>query len=200
MKQADGMGRTFDVVAATIGLVVLSPVFLLVAACIQILDQGPTIFEARRVGRDGVLFEVYKFRTMINKPCTRGPAITAKGDPRITPIGRILRRTKLDELPQLVNVLKGDMAIVGPRPEDPRYVDLYSQEQRRILTVRPGITSAASVFYRREEELLAGADWETTYRTKILPEKLAIDLDYIDRRSRWTDIKIIGQTILALLK
>lgn len=192
--------RFFDKIAAGAGFVMLAPVFLVVAACVKAQDGGPIFFRARRVGKGGELIEVFKFRTMADDAADRGPAITAKGDTRITPIGGFLRRTKLDELPQLVNVLKGDMSIVGPRPEDPRYVALYSPEQRRILSVKPGITSAASVRYRKEQEQLAGPDWEAIYRTRILPEKLAIDLDYIDRRSLRGDLKIIFQTVLALFR
>ena len=124
-------------------------------------------------------FRLYKFRRMVSDADKQGPGITATGDSRITRVGRFLRRTKIDELPQLINVLSGDMSLVGPRPEDPRYVTLYTPEQRRVLAVRPGITSAASLAYRHEEQLLAGADWETVYREEVLPAKLAIDLEYL---------------------
>lgn len=193
-------GRLFDVAAAGLAMAVLSPVFIGLAILIKILDSGPVFYRARRVGKNGVPIEVLKFRTMVHGAADKGPGITARGDARITKVGRVLRRSKLDELPQLVNVLKGEMAIVGPRPEDPRYVELYSPEERRILSVRPGLTSAASVRYRKEEELLTGADWEVVYRMQILPEKLAIDLEYLDRRSFWSDLKIIGQTFLALFR
>ena len=128
----------------------------------------------------------------------QGPGITTGGDQRVTRLGAFLRRTKLDELPQLWNVLKGEMSLVGPRPEDPRYVALYTPEQRAILRVRPGITSAASLTYRHEEQVLAGPDWEEIYCTKVMPTKIAIDLAYLARRTLWTDLKLIFQTILMM--
>ncbi len=129
-----------------------------------------------------------------------GPAVTASGDRRVTSIGKFLRRTKLDELPQLLNVLKGEMSLVGPRPEDPRYVAIYTPAQRQILDFRPGITSAASLAYRHEEQMLTGDDWETVYRTQIMPEKIAIDLAYMASATVMTDLKLIFQTILAMAK
>jgi lipopolysaccharide/colanic/teichoic acid biosynthesis glycosyltransferase len=135
---------------------------------------------------------------MIKDADIQGPCITALGDERITWFGRFLRRTKLDELPQLINVLKGEMSLVGPRPEDPRYVALYTDKQRQILSVRPGITSAASLAYRQEERMLSGPDWEITYRTRVMPAKLAIDLDYISRRSILTDLWLLLRTGRAL--
>jgi len=130
----------------------------------------------------------------------RGPGITATGDSRVTPVGRFLRRTKIDELPQLINVLRGDMSLVGPRPEDPRYVARYTPEQRRVLAVRPGITSAASLTYRHEEQLLSGEDWETVYRTQVMPEKLAIDLAYLQRRTLWSDLVLVFRTVVAMMR
>jgi lipopolysaccharide/colanic/teichoic acid biosynthesis glycosyltransferase len=127
-----------------------------------------------------------------------GPGITAAGDPRVTPVGAILRRTKLDELPQLVNVLFGDMSLVGPRPEDPRYVALYTDDQRATLRVRPGITSLASLRFRNEEQLLLGPDWEDTYRNEVMPAKLAIELEYLERRSLLLDLRIVLATIASL--
>jgi len=124
---------------------------------------------------------------------------TTAGDRRITRVGRLLRRSKIDELPQLVNVWKGEMSLVGPRPEDPRYVALYTPEQRRVLAVKPGITSPASLQYRHEEELLAGEDWEQVYVEQVMPHKLAIDLEYLQRRTVWTDLGVIWQTVVALL-
>ena len=129
----------------------------------------------------------------------QGPAITTHGDTRVTPLGNFLRRTKLDELPQLINVLTGQMSLVGPRPEDPRYVALYTPEQRKILDVLPGITSAASLAYRHEQALLAGADWETIYRTEVLPAKIAIDLNYLKTANVVTDLGLIFRTSLAVL-
>lgn len=192
------LSRAIDLLAAGIGLLLLSPLFALVAAAVKIDSPGPVFHRARRVGKDGVLFQLYKFRSMVTDADKRGPGITATGDPRITRVGRFLRRTKIDELPQLINVLKGDMSLVGPRPEDPRYVALYTPEQRRVLTVRPGITSAASLAYRHEEQLLSGPDWETVYRTQVMPAKLAIDLAYLERRTLVSDLKLILQTIVAI--
>lgn len=194
------MKRAVDLICAALGLVVLSPILLGVALAIKLSSPGPVFYRATRVGRGGTPFRLYKFRSMVVDADRRGPAITAGGDPRVTPIGRWLRRTKVDELPQLLNVLAGEMSLVGPRPEDPRYVALYDDDQRRILTVRPGITSAASLAYRHEEALLSGPDWERTYRTTIMPQKLAIDLAYVEKQSLWEDFRIILFTIVAMAK
>jgi lipopolysaccharide/colanic/teichoic acid biosynthesis glycosyltransferase len=150
------------------------------------------------VGKDGRLFHLYKFRSMVADAAQRGPGVTGSGDPRVTGVGRILRRTKLDELPQLFNTLIGDMSLVGPRPEDPGYVKSYSVEQLRVLSVRPGITSAATVLHRHEEQMLTGPDWEETYRKEILPAKLRIELDYLSRRTLSGDMLILAQTASAL--
>ncbi|MBA3471290.1 MAG: sugar transferase [Herpetosiphonaceae bacterium] len=194
------MKRAVDLIGAALGLGVLSPILLGVALAIKLSSPGPVFYRATRVGRGGTPFRLYKFRSMVVDADRRGPAITAGGDPRVTPIGRWLRRTKVDELPQLLNVLAGEMSLVGPRPEDPRYVALYDDDQRRILTVRPGITSAASLAYRHEEALLSGPDWERTYRTTIMPQKLAIDLAYVEKQSLWEDFRIILFTIVAMAK
>src|SRR5207244_4623101 len=142
--------RAFDLAVATIGLVVLLPVMLVVALLVKLDSKGPILYRADRVGRYGREFRLYKFRTMIEGAHKHGPAITARDDPRITRLGRILRTSRIDELPQLVNVIRGDMSLVGPRPEDPTYVAFYTPEQSRLLSVRPGITSPASVAYRNE--------------------------------------------------
>ncbi|KAB2853470.1 MAG: sugar transferase, partial [Anaerolineae bacterium] len=155
---------------------------------------------AKRVGKDGREFRLYKFRTMVNNADKQGPGITAAGDNRITRVGRILRRAKLDELPQLINVLRGEMSLVGPRPEDPRYVALYDERQRTVLSVHPGITSLASVEYRNEEKILQGSDWEKLYIEKVMPDKLTLDLQYVENQSLWLDIKIISKTLLSLFK
>jgi lipopolysaccharide/colanic/teichoic acid biosynthesis glycosyltransferase len=171
-----------------------------IAIAIKAQDGGPVLHRAVRIGRGGRPFRLFKFRTMVAGADSMGPGITAGGDPRITPLGRRLRRAKLDELPQLVNVLLGDMSLVGPRPEDPRYVALYTPEQRQVLLVRPGITSAASLAYRREEQLLSGPDWEAAYRGQVMPAKLTIDLDYLARRSFWSDVMLIVRTAMALFR
>lgn len=199
VTSADDMGkRAFDLLVASVGLILLLPIFVPIAALVKVSSRGPVFHRARRVGMGGALFTLFKFRSMVVNAQYLGPAITAQGDSRITSVGRFLRRTKLDELPQLLNVIKGDMSLVGPRPEDPRYVDTYTAEQRAILSVRPGITSAASVVYRNEEHLLRGENWETIYREQILPQKLAIDLAYLHHQSWWSDIGIILRTIIAI--
>src|SRR6185295_4073920 len=158
------------------------------------------LYRARRVGKGGCVFTLYKFRTMVVDDERTGPAITRHEDPRVTAVGRFLRWTKLDELPQLLNTLSGTMSLVGPRPEDPGYVRLYSADQRRVLDVKPGITSPATVLHRDEEAMLTGPDWERRYRTEILPEKLRIELDYMSRRTLGGDIRILAHTAAALLR
>lgn len=190
--------RFFDVTAAGIGLLLLSPVWLLLVVLIRLDSKGPAFYRAARVGREGKLFRLYKFRSMVVDADQQGPGITSAADRRVTRIGVFLRRSKLDELPQLWNVLKGEMSLVGPRPEDPRYVALYTPAQRAVLQARPGITSAASLTYRHEERLLSGPDWETIYRQDVMPSKLAIDLAYLQTRTVWTDLRLIVQTILAI--
>lgn len=190
--------RGIDVLASAAGLVVLSPLLLALVLAVRLTSPGPVFYRAHRIGRDGTPFRLYKFRSMVVNADKVGPAVTVAGDRRVTPVGRFLRKTKLDELPQLINVLRGDMSLVGPRPEDPRYVALYTPEQRAVLRVRPGITSLASVTYRDEESLLHGEDWERLYVEKIMPEKIAIDLDYVQRATPWHDIQIILRTIKAL--
>lgn len=192
--------RAFDVLASGAGLIVLLPLFLILAVAIRLDTQGPIFYRAKRVGKDGALFRLYKFRTMVVDADKVGPGITTAGDARITKMGRFLRRSKLDELPQVINVIKGDMSIVGPRPEDPRYVEMYSAEQRGVLDVRPGITSPASFAFRNEEQMLHGQDWESIYINEIMPAKLAIDLEYSKHPSLLLDLKIIFQTAMAILK
>jgi len=192
------MNRLFEIFVSAVGLVILSPVILVAAVAVKISSPGPVIHRASRAGREGRSFILYKFRTMVVDADQHGPGITSAQDQRITRVGRWLRKTKIDELPQLFNVLKGDMSLVGPRPEDPRYVDLYTPEQRRVLDVRPGITSLASVRYSREEELLTGADWENTYIKTVMPDKLSIELEYLAHRSFWRDLKILWKTARCL--
>jgi lipopolysaccharide/colanic/teichoic acid biosynthesis glycosyltransferase len=181
-------------------LLLTSPLLALIAGGVKLTSPGPVLYRARRVGRGGTVFTLYKFRTMVVNRAPLSPAITRHDDPRITGFGRLLRRTKLDELPQFFNTLMGDMSLVGPRPEDPGYVELYSHDQRRVLDVKPGITSPATILHRHEEDLLVGPDWEQTYRTKILPEKLRIELDYLSRRTFRRDLAILVQTAAAVLR
>jgi lipopolysaccharide/colanic/teichoic acid biosynthesis glycosyltransferase len=201
MAQTDSfMRRLLDVLAATIGLIMLSPLFIVIAVAIKAYDGGPIFYRARRVGKDGWIFSLYKFRTMVVDADRQGPAVTTSGDTRVTPIGRRLRHTKLDELPQLLNVFVGNMSLVGPRPEDPRYVSRYTGGQRQILSVRPGITSAASLAFRHEEQMLSGPEWETVYCTQVLPAKLGIDLEYLSKRTIRSDFGLILRTIAAMFK
>jgi lipopolysaccharide/colanic/teichoic acid biosynthesis glycosyltransferase len=192
--------RAIDIVFSAGGLIILSPLLLILAAAVAFTSPGGVFYRANRVGRGGVPFKLYKFRSMVADADKRGPAVTVAGDRRVTPVGKFLRKTKLDELPQLLNVLKGDMSLVGPRPEDPRYVALYTPEQRAVLNVRPGITSLASVTYRDEESLLTGADWEKLYIETIMPAKIAIDLAYVARATPLEDVKIILRTVGAILR
>jgi lipopolysaccharide/colanic/teichoic acid biosynthesis glycosyltransferase len=183
--------RILDITAASLGLVFLSPLFLGLALAIKLSSRGPVFYRALRIGKAGQPFQLYKFRSMQQDADKLGPGITAADDHRITPLGRFLRRTKLDELPQLINVVRGEMNLVGPRPEDPRYVRLYTPEQRRVLLVRPGITGAASLTYRHEAQLLAGPNRESIYRYQIMPAKLEIDLEYLSHRTLWSDLRLI---------
>ena len=190
--------RLLDISISLLGLIVLSPLLLVVAVVVKCSSQGPVLYRARRAGRNGRPFTLYKFRSMVVDAADRGPRVTGSNDPRITGVGRILRRTKLDELPQLFNTLIGDMSLVGPRPEDPGYVKSYSADQLQVLRVKPGITSPATVLHRHEEELLNGPDWEETYRRVILPAKLEIELEYLSRRTLSKDVVILARTASAL--
>jgi lipopolysaccharide/colanic/teichoic acid biosynthesis glycosyltransferase len=188
--------RSFDIVTSLAGLTLLSPLLLVIAVIVKMSSSGPIFYCALRIGRHEKKFKLYKFRSMFVDADKYGPGITVAGDPRVTPVGKFIRRTKMDELPQLINVLLGDMSIVGPRPEDPRYVAMYDEQQKKILSVRPGITSLASVRYRNEETLLQGSDWEKLYIEKIMPDKLKLDLEYISTQNLITDLYIILKTVL----
>jgi lipopolysaccharide/colanic/teichoic acid biosynthesis glycosyltransferase len=191
--------RFLDVFVSGIGLLLLSPLLAAIAVAIKIFSPGPVCYRAMRAGKDGTPFRLYKLRTMVPGAEQSGPGITVAGDRRITRIGRFLRGMKLDELPQLLNVLKGDMSLVGPRPEDPRYLAFYTAEQRRLLRVRPGITSPASLYYRREAALLSESDWERVYVSEILPHKLEVELEYLAHRSLWTDLMLIARTVWVVI-
>jgi len=191
--------RVVDVVVAGVGLVVLSPVLAVIAAWIVLDSRGPVIYRQVRTGRGFRPFEIYKFRTM-RADGPPGPQVTASGDARITRAGHWLRRTKLDELPQLVNVLKGDMSLVGPRPEVPRYVEMFRDDFAEILQARPGITDLASLKYRHEAELLSrSADPETTYVREVLPDKIRLGREYVAQASLWLDLQVIGRTLVGLV-
>ena len=194
------MKRTIDLVAAVLGLLLLWPVFLVVAICVKAEDGGPVLFRQERIGRLGRPFRILKFRTMTPDAPARGPAITTRGDARITRVGTILRAAKLDELPQLWNVLRGEMSLVGSRPEVPRYVDLFRSEYTEILRLRPGITDPASIRFRDESELLgASADPEATYIERILPEKLRLARDYARHSSPAYDLQLVFTTLMCLV-
>ena len=191
--------RLFDVVASGIGLIVLSPLFLLLAVAVKVDSKGTVYFRQIRVGKDGREFDILKFRTMITDAEKRGLQITVGTDARITRVGRILRKIKLDELPQLINVFIGEMSLVGPRPEVPKYVAMYTEEQRQVLIVRPGITDLASVKFRNESEILASCDDpEDTYIHEIMPGKLRINLDYCKKVSPLSDVGLIFYTIFKI--
>lgn len=192
--------RFLDASFALMLLLITSPVMLVVATGTVLLsDSGGVIYRATRVGRNGIPFTMYKFRTM--RLAEPGASITVSGDHRITRWGAWLRRWKLDELPQLFNVLRGDMSIVGPRPEDPKYVELYSADQRRVLSMRPGMTGPASLAFRHEELILAtAANAEEVYVTKIMPTKLAMDLAYVDNQRFSADLRILINTVAALFR
>jgi lipopolysaccharide/colanic/teichoic acid biosynthesis glycosyltransferase len=190
------MKGLFDRTVAAVGLVVLMPLFLLVAAAIKLDSPGPVFFRQKRVGWGFSPFDLYKFRTMVENASEIGPAVTQGGDPRVTRIGRFLRRYKLDELPQLVNVLSGEMSLVGPRPEVERYVERFRQDYAGILRIRPGITDYAALAYRNEEDVLAAfADMEEGYVRVVLPGKITLYKEYISRMGFREDLKIIFQTL-----
>jgi lipopolysaccharide/colanic/teichoic acid biosynthesis glycosyltransferase len=191
--------RAVDLTLSFVALLVMSPVLLVVALAVKCSSPGPVFHRAQRVGKGGRLFTLYKFRSMVPNAAAQGPGVTGRDDPRVTPVGRVLRRTKLDEWPQLLNTLKGDMSLVGPRPEDPRYVALYSAEQRQVLRVKPGVTSPATVLHSHEEDLLTGDNWEHTYVTQILPTKLRIELDYLSRRTLFSDLRVLADTAFAVI-
>ena len=187
----------FDRGASLFGLILLSPILLVVGAVIHIkMPGGSAIFKQKRVGKHGRLFTMYKFRSMTVRHS--GSSVSVKGESRITPLGAVLRKYKLDELPELWNVLIGDMSFVGPRPDVPGYADKLQGEDRRMLLLKPGITGPASLKYRNEEELLAEQDDPQKYNDEVLfPDKVRINIEYLDHWSFWNDIKIIIYTILG---
>ncbi len=182
-----------DAACALFGLIVLSPLLFLVALFVKLTSSGPAFFRQVRIGQFGRPFQIFKFRTMKHSPSGSGPLLTAEGDTRITPFGKWLRKSKVDELPQLINVLLGDMSLVGPRPEVPRYVGEYTDRQKKTLLLKPGITGPSANVY--EEQLLRGhLDKETLYLTTILPAKLEIDIAYCESVTFTEDVKLIIQT------
>lgn len=194
------MKRTFDVVFATIAFVLLSPLFCLGSLLAKLQSRGPVFYKSKRVGKDEVVFEMYKFRTMVINADTLGGSLTTYRDTRITPIGRFLRWTKLDELPNLINVIKGEMSLIGPRPEAPDYVKYYTEIQKQVLLVKPGITGPSQLANRDEEEKLKGQqDAEHYYITELMPKKLALDLHYVATQSIATDIRWLLKTLWVVI-
>lgn len=191
--------RVFDVLVSAMGLTLLSPILLWIALMIEIDTGGPILFKQIRVGRNQKLFKIYKFRTMCTDAEKRGLSITVGHDPRITKSGEFLRKYKLDELLQLVNVFKGQMSLVGPRPEVPKYVEMYDDLQKNILKIRPGITDLASISYIDEDDLLAeSTDPEDTYIHEIMPKKIELNFEYLNKLSISFDFRLIFRTLLAL--
>ena len=191
--------RIFDVIMAIFGLLVLSPIFLIIAIAIKLDSKGPVFFKQIRVGLEGKEFKIFKFRTMITDAEKQGMQITVGKDSRITKVGSFIRKCKIDEIPQLINVLIGDMSFVGPRPEVPKYVAMYSESDREILKVRPGITDLASIEYRNENDILGKSkNPEKTYIEEVIPAKITLNKKYISNCSIFFDVKLIFKTIFLI--
>lgn len=194
------MKRLFDIVMSFIGLILLSPIFLVIAIWIKLDSKGPVFYKQNRVGKDGKDFKIFKFRSMRQGSDKQGLITVGGRDPRVTNSGYYIRKYKLDEFPQLINVFLGDMSIVGPRPEVRKYVDLYTEEQLKVLSVRPGITDIASIKYRNENDLLEKAeDADKMYIEIIMPDKLKYNLEYINKKSFIYDIRLIFETLLRII-
>ena len=192
--------RTFDLGVAMIALLLLSPLFFLASLLAKSQSKGPVFYKAKRVGKHETLFEMYKFRTMVVNADTLGGSLTTYRDTRITPIGRFLRWTKLDELPNLINVIKGEMSLIGPRPEAPNYVKYYTEIQKQVLQVKPGMTGPSQLANRDEEEKLKGQqDAEHYYITELMPKKLALDLHYVATQSIASDIGWLLKTFWVVI-
>ncbi|WP_270641863.1 sugar transferase [Paraclostridium sordellii] len=195
------MKRIFDITASVVGLVILSPIFILISIFIKLDSRGPVFFRQIRVGLNKKEFKIFKFRTMVNDAEVKGRQITVGNDNRITNVGYFIRKYKIDEFPQLINVLKGEMSLVGPRPEVPSYVELYDEEQEQVLMVKPGITDYASIEFRNENEILGNSlNPEEEYIENIMPMKIGLNLKYINEISVLTDVKIILNTLVCIIK
>jgi lipopolysaccharide/colanic/teichoic acid biosynthesis glycosyltransferase len=193
--------RALDIFAASLGLIISLPLFLTVSVAIKLDSGGPVFFRQQRVGRGGRTFDMWKFRTMIHSPSLLGPELTVRGDSRITTVGVVLRKSKVDELPQLFNVLVGSMSLVGPRPEVPRFVAVYSSDERAVLEYRPGITDPASIEFHDEERILAGvSDPEEYYRDTLMRRKIGINLKYAAEASVLTDMRVLFRTLLVVFR
>ena len=191
--------RCFDTVASFAGILLFSPLLLVIAIGIKLDSPGPVFYRGIRTGRFGVPFRIFKFRSMVIDGEARGGTTTGDNDPRLTHVGRFLRRYKLDELPQLLNVVVGHMSLVGPRPEVAEYTNAYSEQERRILSVRPGITDLASIEFNNLQEIVGSENPDQTFREKVLPVKNALRLLYVEQQSIWTDLSILGRTIFILI-
>ena len=193
--------RTIDLALATVALIVLTPVLLAMMLWVRADSPGPVFFRQERVGRHGRVFRIHKLRTMQVDAPSQGPAVTAHVDPRVTRAGRWLRRHRIDELPQLIDVIRGDMSLVGPRPEVPRFVAMYPPELRiKVLAVRPGITDPAALEFVDEGEWLAGSpDLEQAYVETVLPRKLRRQVEYVERATWWSDLAVMARTLRVLL-
>jgi len=195
------MKRLFDLFWSINGLILFSPFLIIISIVIKLNDFGPVFYKAPRVGLSGKLFKMYKFRTMVVNADKIGASSTTLSDSRITGIGKFLRKYKLDEMPQLINVFIGNMSIVGPRPDVKSFTDLYTEEENAILSVKPGITDYASIWNSNEGEILEGStDPDATYKELIWPEKKRLQLKYVREHSLWVDIKIVFLTLQAVLK
>lgn len=195
------MKRLFDLFFSLTGIIILSPIILVIFAAIKLFEKGPVFYKATRIGRFGIPFKMIKFRTMTVDADKSGVSSTKADDPRITNTGKFLRKHKLDEIPQLFNVLTGSMSLVGPRPQVDWTVDLYSPEEKSILTVKPGITDYASIKFNNEAELLKGSeDPDKLYMEIIHPEKMRLSLEYVKNKSVLTDIKIIFLTLVSIFR
>lgn len=193
--------RIFDLVVSVIGLIILAPFFLLVAILIKLDSPGPVFYKGDRIGKDGKPFKIFKFRSMVNRADQKGSALTHGDDPRITRVGSILRKWKIDELPQIINILVGEMSVVGPRPESPNYVKHYTPEQQKVLQVKPGMAGLTQVRFRHEEALLSrSTNLEEEYVEEIMPQKLALDLEYIEKQSLLLDIRLFIGMFLSLFR
>ena len=195
------MIRFFDFILGLVGLVVLAPIFIMLAIWIKIDSKGPVFYKQVRVGQNGINFGLFKFRSMVVDADKKGLITVGGRDPRITRSGYFIRKYKLDELPQLINVLVGDMSLVGPRPEVRKYVNLYTDEQQKVLSVKPGITDYASIEYMDENEILGkSSDPEKTYIEEIMPEKIKYNMKYINNKSLFEYFKIILLTVLKIVR
>ena len=201
MKKSDFLERLFDIVVSLLSLILLCPAFILVSLLIRCDSSGHILYKGIRIGKNNKPFNILKFRTMVNNAEKLGGTSTPENDPRITNLGKFLRKYKVDELPQLWNVLKGDMSIVGPRPQVLWAVELYSNEEKLLLSVKPGITDYASIKFRNEGDLLKGSsNPDQAYLEYIAPEKIRLGLEYVKKKSLWVDIKIIFLTANTLIK